>query len=462
MKIVSYLIYLIVCGFFFVGCISQDETINTPASSTRYITATTDLHLEEISSNPSETPFVYSTATPAASPTPEPTASIIPTNMPTTTPTSFAEVISLCGSFYESLDDVEQSPEGVVIQNNEDSVSRVEIFGNGLDSNAVDFPPRGSWTTDVSPNGQWLVHTSAEEYDEDGNAKAFTVTVLNPSTNEQIQSSIQTEPTQLNIDGFKWLNDTQLINAKFPENNLSSFNFIVLSPFMNEKQVVSLSLDGYEHILYGGTTFPVVDPLFQYVVYPCYNESVCGETDYRVLDISTEEVIWSINNTMISTFTFPLSKPVWSPDGQYLAVFGRQESNSSNLMIFDRTGKMIQEVTFDNLGAGGGASKWSPDGNKILFRLSRLGKDNQFQVTLAYLNLENGTTYDSCVANIQKYYWSPDSKGAVIEYVDNSSEEIAEWLHNIVLFDITSGDILKIFESSSPDHLLGWVEPSQN
>lgn len=208
----------------------------------------------------------------------------------------------------------------------------------------------------------------------------------------------------------------------------------------------------------GGTIFPVVDPLLQYVTYPCYNESVCGETDYRVQDIVTGEMIWSIDNTAISPFSFPLSTPIWSPDGQYLAVFGRQESYSSNLMIFDRTGKMIQEITFNNLGTGGGVSNWSPDGNKILFPLSRLEENNQFHVTLAYLDLENGITYDSCIANIQKFYWSPDSKSAVAEYVDNSSGEITEWSHNIVIFDTTSGDVLKIFESSSPDHLLGWVE----
>lgn len=453
----------------FIGCIPQDAAINTPisevpTSSTIQTTeVTSDIKLEATSSTLPETLLLSPTVAPAASATPESTASIVPTNIPTptTTPPSLAKVTSLCGSAYENPDDIDQSPEGVVIENNENNVLSVEIFSNGLDFNALDIPQMGSWNTNVSPNGQWLAHTITNEYDEDGNAKAFTVTVLNPSTNERIQSVIQTELSQLNISGFQWLNDSQLINAELPESNLSSFNFIMLSPFMNEKQVVSMSLDGYEHILYGGTAFPVVDPLFQYVVYPCYNESVCGETDYRVVDILTEEVTWSIDNTTISPFSFPLSTPVWSSDGQYLAVFGKQESNSSNLMIFDRTGKMIQEVTFDNLGAGGGGSKWSPDGNKILFRLSRLGKDNQFQVTLAYLDLENGITYDSCIANIQKFYWSPDSKSAVVEYIDNSSEDIAEWSNNIVIYDITSGDILKIFESNLPDHLLGWVKFQQ-
>lgn len=465
MKKAVYVLTLFLC---LSSCTSQNDAIivtNAEISNAEIISTETP---SEVRSNPSATPI---TPTPeiSLSSTVEPTSDTLPivstaTNLPISTqgPDFLTETFGLCEPIRDSLDEDLSTRSGIVIENSSTDGLDVEILTSTPNPFFVNFPsPGGSWTTNVSPNSEWLAYTVVNEYDEEGNGLSFSVSILNPSTGEQLQTSYRSTVPRIGDNGFRWLNNTLLINSTYPENNSNTFYFVILSPFTGEEETIYVSLDGYEHNLDGGTLHPTVDPMLKYIAYPCYNSILCGAANYRILEIATGEIITSIETKAVSTF--PLGNIAWSPDGQYLAILGKPQSDLLNIKIFERNGEQVQDFQLHNLGTGGGDFKWSPDSSKIAFRLSQLAEEGNVEVTVAILDVKRGKISDLCLPDVKEYFWAPDSVNVVMEYGRTSESADGGKTYDLVIKNIVTGIGYKIYEANSSNYLLGWAnyDPTQ-
>ncbi len=109
--------------------------------------------------------------------------------------------------------------------------------------------------------------------------------------------------------------------------------------------------------------------------------------------------------------------PVVSPDGKYVAFFGRREIFTVDLYVADaQTGRIVKKLTspnrnahYDALSFIQSAGTWSPDGGKFAFVVFNKGNNE-----LAILNVANGDIERQIkvenVGAIQNPSWSPDGK----------------------------------------------------
>lgn len=459
-KIIWTFIFLLL-GFGIVGCNSEviPQTTNGIHSVTPSPDMIVDLPTKILTkvAEPTILPTLTPTLTPHPTQIPTPTKQYNVTNIPT--PTSI-EVQELCGTVHTDPSEIPaEIMEGIVIEGIWDDTLGIAVQGEDVNTPAFIQPvPTGSWTTKVSPDGKWLAFTEAVEYDEFGNATILDGVVLNPISKEVFRTRIQDElVSKLNLSGFQWLNDTQLVIHTLPESKTNVMTYIIWSPFTGETQTLSFQLPGYEHILFGGTVYPIIDPFLEYIIYPCYDGDICGDKDFRIQDIASGKEAWA-TESMISPYSFPRNVQ-WSPDGKFVAVFDKDQPDLINLNIFDRDGERVHEMTLPSLGFGGGY-KWSPDEKYIAFlRSQKFGQEEQTVANLVYADLVSGEVFDLCISNIQKFYWSPDSAKIVTEFADATSENSSDWVYEATVVDIASGDKYKWYETDSPGFLLGWAVP---
>ena len=109
--------------------------------------------------------------------------------------------------------------------------------------------------------------------------------------------------------------------------------------------------------------------------------------------------------------------PVVSPDGRYVAYFGREEIFSVDLYVADaRTGRIVKKLTspgrsahFDALSFITSAGTWSPDGSKFAFVIFNEGDHR-----IAILDVNSGRTEREIgvegVGAVQNPSWSPDGR----------------------------------------------------
>ena len=109
--------------------------------------------------------------------------------------------------------------------------------------------------------------------------------------------------------------------------------------------------------------------------------------------------------------------PVLSPDGRYVAFFGRRELFTVDLYLADaRTGEVVRELAspqtdqhFDAISFLYSAGAWSPDGRKFAF-IAFANGDNRIQI----LDVESGDVEQSIgtpgVGAITDPAWSPDGQ----------------------------------------------------
>ena len=133
------------------------------------------------------------------------------------------------------------------------------------------------------------------------------------------------------------------------------------------------------------------------------------------------------------------SRPVWSPDGRWIA-FQRHDGDKSGLMITQPDGserKFLSAIQGTNnpLPSTGNTIAWSPDGKRIAFINSVPGPETE---------LASG---DPIV--ITRYLYKPDDSEGLSHFNDNRR------LH-IFLADLASGQVQQLTDGTHYEHSLDW------
>ncbi|MGH7577242.1 MAG: peptidase S9, partial [Longimicrobiales bacterium] len=138
--------------------------------------------------------------------------------------------------------------------------------------------------------------------------------------------------------------------------------------------------------------------------------------------------------------------PAASPDGNYVAYFGRRNVFTIDLLVADsRTGQIVKRLTspnrnehFDAISFINSAGTWSPDGRQFAFIVFK-GGDNQISI----LDVGSGNTVNTFdfdeVGSIHHVAWSPD--GRTIAF-----SGMAGGKSNLYLLDLPSGDIRQLMD----------------
>jgi hypothetical protein len=136
--------------------------------------------------------------------------------------------------------------------------------------------------------------------------------------------------------------------------------------------------------------------------------------------------------------------PAVSPDGRYVAFFGRRQIFTIDLYIADaQTGEIVTELTspdrdahFDALSFIQSAGSWSPDGQKFAF-IVFAGGDNQIAIIdINTRNIERRISVAG-VGAVQTVAWSPDGSRLVFS-------GMAGGLSDLYLLDLPSGSVRQL------------------
>ncbi|MEX1183627.1 MAG: basic secretory protein-like protein [Gemmatimonadota bacterium] len=136
--------------------------------------------------------------------------------------------------------------------------------------------------------------------------------------------------------------------------------------------------------------------------------------------------------------------PVVSPDGQYVAFFGRRQIFTVDLYIADaRTGEVVETLTspnqdehFDALSFIQSAGSWSPDGRKFAFIVFGDG-DNQIAIIdIASGDIERRIGVEG-VGAVSTVAWSPD--GGRIAF-----SGMAGGISDLYVLDLASGSVQQL------------------
>ena len=136
--------------------------------------------------------------------------------------------------------------------------------------------------------------------------------------------------------------------------------------------------------------------------------------------------------------------PAVSPDGRYVAFFGRRQIFTIDLYIADAvTGEIVTELTspdrdehFDALSFIQSAGSWSPDGQKFAF-IVFAGGDNQIAIVdIASRDIERRFSVEG-VGAVQTVAWSPD--GSRIAF-----SGMAGGLSDLYVLDLGTGNVQQL------------------
>jgi len=192
----------------------------------------------------------------------------------------------------------------------------------------------------------------------------------------------------------RWLDNERL--AFYTAQTDMDGSVLVVNPFTQEQSVVSDELPILNFPYARKST--VITWLLEYS--PDLNSVVYLDNHGGVSlrDVLTKKTLWNSDNGGV------YGNPVWSPDGQQVAVVG-----NGQIYLIDRSGqaKPILEETTDAFPT---APSWSPDGRKVAFWDS---------IHLMVYDLQTGEVVDLCVYNQPETLtyparWSPDSRQLII------------------------------------------------
>ena len=148
--------------------------------------------------------------------------------------------------------------------------------------------------------------------------------------------------------------------------------------------------------------------------------------------------------------------PVVSPDGRFVAYFGRRELFTVDLYVADaRTGQIVKKLTspnrsqhFDALSFIQSAGTWSPDGRKFAFVVFKDG-DNE----LAILDVDSEDVERSVavagVGSLQNPAWSPDGSRIAFSGVKGG-------LSDLYVLDVASGGVQQLTDDRNADLQPTW------
>jgi len=148
--------------------------------------------------------------------------------------------------------------------------------------------------------------------------------------------------------------------------------------------------------------------------------------------------------------------PVVSPDGRYVAFFGRREVFTVDLLVADaQTGRIVKKLTspgrsahFDALSFIYSAGTWSPDGRKFAFVVFA-GGDQQISI----LDVNSGDTERSItvegVGGVSNPSWSPDGRSIAFS-------GMAGGISDLYVLDLESSQVRQLTNDRYADLQPNW------
>ncbi len=148
--------------------------------------------------------------------------------------------------------------------------------------------------------------------------------------------------------------------------------------------------------------------------------------------------------------------PVVSPDGRYVAYFGRRELFTVDLYVADsRTGQVVKKLTspnrnahFDALSFIQSAGTWSPDGRKFAFIVFADGDNELSILDVDSENVERQVSVEG-VGSLQNPAWSPDGSRIAFSGIKGG-------LSDLYVLDLASGKVEQITNDRYADLEPAW------
>ncbi|MCL4871433.1 MAG: PD40 domain-containing protein [Anaerolineae bacterium] len=348
---------------------------------------------------------------------------------------------------------VEQSTmlEGLVLIKRGETGREIAVLGGiGLQAPiwVYQYPDDNSFSI-ISPNGDWIAFISYTNIDRENNLYSVAIRVTNWNEGQEFQA-IFDNLTLSRFRGIEWLNNSQIILPLSNEAEL--FYWLIWSPLTGNEERVFVNISNIsKQQRFLDYAYPGPDPLLELVVYPCED---CGEAEYAVRRLQTEEIAWFIDLDTNPSYVYR-SPAYWSPDGRFVTVIGGQFLNQ--LLFFNREGEKIYEIPLPLLDDPGGliisARNWSPNSNYLAF-LRVTGSASNYEDTLTYIDIQSKQVVDLCInARTGFPIWSPDSTKIAFSQQIQSGEQS----RLISIVDIHSGDVVQL-DDVNAHNLIGWID----
>ena len=334
----------------------------------------------------------------------------------------------------------------------------IKVLPDSLSASVVALDP---FRASTSLDGRWLESLHLSAFDENGEVTLMKATALDMTTGESHVLELDGLDAPLEYSHFTWLTPRHLLMRTLPLDSQPELTFVFWSPLENDKRLFSVTMPGFEHRLSNNQDgIADIDPLFEYIAYPCYSE-LCNGDNYRVLDMKTGEIIWSVKD--IVSWFYPVT-PAWSPNGEYLFLVGKNSIDSSTLYIFRRNGELAFEIIIPNMTISD--YQWSAASNRIGFQLFQNVPTNSelSESSFGYIDLEQMTLYSFCdLPEIAYFRWSPDGQKVTIEYTvyDDLGDAGIETFHRAFVLDLVSKTSSGIYEGAFFNFIAGWVQIRQ-
>jgi hypothetical protein len=148
--------------------------------------------------------------------------------------------------------------------------------------------------------------------------------------------------------------------------------------------------------------------------------------------------------------------PSISPDGRWIAYYGRRDIFTVELYLADaRTGEVVERLTrstgsdhYDALAFISSAGAWSPDGTKFAFIVFEQG-DNRIKILDVASRKVERTIELAQVGAIQHPAWSPDGRTLAFSGLSGG-------LSDLYLLDLPSGDLRQLTDDRYADLEPAW------
>lgn len=384
---------------FVLLCVSCSGGRAPTSTATIFASPTTTVSVTKVIPSATE-PMLLETATPTITPSPTPTPLLpITPNLP-----PLNNIEQRCP---EILTDFSQNEMGdkVIVwedlsQRDENVNHPILLFDGTSFVSFTEIPPiyfRGY----VSPDGKWLA------YEQSGERYIDSIIIANMQGDVLVNR--QEGKNWGYLDG--WIDKEHI---RFIDADINSrIDIVVLNPFQWKARKIKGNFPNlYKSLSEDKWWFAwksSYSPLGRIVAYP-EGKKEDGDLNHLVLwDFIEKKEIWRLDK-----YSTRWTKPVWSPDGQKMAVvaLNQGEDNYDRFEMFivhpDGVAKQLIDAKglFPNLLAGG-ELHWSPDNKYISFT------GNGFFPLIVNTEFEEAYTYcfrggeESSIAYVP-FLWSPD------------------------------------------------------
>jgi WD40 repeat protein len=343
--------------------------------------------------SPTATPAAATgTATPVSQSTATATLLPLPSLTPTVTPVPrFTKQCFPVGDQIVSLKDVASA--GTILFDVPDSML-LRDTQTGVEHKlpAIDYGGYGNFQ--ISPNRKMLA-LMEEFMNADRTAPTnYTLWVVDARAKLLVKISLK----RADIGDIRWLDNERLILTTGKYDTL-----LVLNPFTGKQQLVSNELPDLDTTFYPWLMWRVeYSPDLEWAVYYYQEPNQGGHSVSGSIarDVVTKQNLWKSSGGYVD-------KPVWSPDGQEVAVTSAEDGQ---LYLIKRPGP-ANAIMDDSMAAHkASAPAWSPDGHFIAF----WNFDN-----LIIYDRQTDRLVDTCILNHsgappEAAVWSPDSQQVIV------------------------------------------------